>query len=377
MGLQYGQQVSPPPASPSVGLDGRCKKAGPTPVRPSPRLPASPPPGVNGRSDRGHETRQQFSTLPAEPQLSCARPTWASIVRDGACARRPPQQSSPTLENIAKEDFVALYECCVRAGLKARVAIRHAAGPHEVTLSCYFSTKPPPNAPAARRRRRRRLRRDPVATDAATAPDAVGGNKSPPSARAKDYDSLATTHAAIDADTAPDYVCGDKPPPAARAETESDATTPAVPPSPPLISPPAKRTRKAAKRRCEVELLRDEELEGEIQLSPLSCATHTPSLSPPTPPTPPENDDLQLLLSSPTPTSPSALPMPSPTTSSPPSSPRLPAPPIDKSPTIPAAPPMSAYFPSCPFKVICRYCLQDDHDVRCTVSKLLQETRWY
>jgi hypothetical protein len=198
----------------------------------------------------------------------------------------------------------------------------------------------------------------------------------------KDYDSLATTHAATDADTAPDFVCGDKPPPAARAETpESDAITPAMPPSPPVVSPPAKRTRKAAKRRCEVELLRDEELEGELQLSPLSCATHSPSLSPPTPSTLPKNvpfhDDLQLPPSSPTlpsspsappsPTSPSAPPMPSPPTSSPPTSPRFQAlptpPPIDKSPTIPAAPPMSAYFPSCPFKVICRYCLRDDHDV--------------
>ncbi len=29
--------------------------------------------------------------------------------------------------------------------------------------------------------------------------------------------------------------------------------------------------------------------------------------------------------------------------------------------TIPDAPPMSTFFPSCPFKVICRYCLRDDH----------------
>ncbi len=33
-------------------------------------------------------------------------------------------------------------------------------------------------------------------------------------------------------------------------------------------------------------------------------------------------------------------------------------------PTIPVAPPMSAFFPSCLFKVICRYCLRDDHDIR-------------
>ncbi len=47
-------------------------------------------------------------------------------------------------------------------------------------------------------------------------------------------------------------------------------------------------------------------------------------------------------------------------------------PPIDKSPTIPAVPPMSAYFPSCPFKVICRYCLRDDHDVRYSVQTAIR-----
>jgi hypothetical protein len=31
--------------------------------------------------------------------------------------------------------------------------------------------------------------------------------------------------------------------------------------------------------------------------------------------------------------------------------------------TIPVAPPMSSYFPSCAFKVICRYCFHDDHDI--------------
>ncbi len=32
--------------------------------------------------------------------------------------------------------------------------------------------------------------------------------------------------------------------------------------------------------------------------------------------------------------------------------------------TIPAAPLMSSYLPSCVFKVICRYCFKDDHDIR-------------
>jgi hypothetical protein len=31
--------------------------------------------------------------------------------------------------------------------------------------------------------------------------------------------------------------------------------------------------------------------------------------------------------------------------------------------TIPVAPPMSSYLPSCPFKVICRLCFKNDHDI--------------
>jgi hypothetical protein len=31
--------------------------------------------------------------------------------------------------------------------------------------------------------------------------------------------------------------------------------------------------------------------------------------------------------------------------------------------TIPEAPPMSKFFPNCPFKVRCRYCLRDNHDI--------------
>ncbi len=46
---------------------------------------------------------------------------------------------------------------------------------------------------------------------------------------------------------------------------------------PKSTSPPAKRTREAAKGRCEVELLQGEEEEEALQLSPLFCAPPSPS----------------------------------------------------------------------------------------------------
>ncbi len=118
-------QPSPPclPASPSPGVEGRYRQAGTMLTRPSPHLPASPSAGAVGRLARGGETQQQLSTPTAEPQLSCAAPSWASVVRDGVHARRPPQPSQlPTAlasETVSKDDFVALYERCMHARLKA------------------------------------------------------------------------------------------------------------------------------------------------------------------------------------------------------------------------------------------------------------------
>jgi hypothetical protein len=53
-------------------------------------------------------------------------------------------------------------------------------------------------------------------------------------------------------------------------------------------------------------------------------------------------------------------PPPSHHTSPAPTDPAISEPALD---TIPVAPPMSAFFPKCPFKVICRYCFTDDHDI--------------
>jgi hypothetical protein len=107
------------------------------------------------------------------------------------------------------------------------------------------------------------------------------------------------------------------PPPSASQPVlgASAHTTPPPPTSTPpatVASPPAKRTRKASKRRCEVELLRENNTDDEILLSPISQACKSP-LSPvsPAPPTPiesvsapmfsPPSEPTSLLPSSPTP----------------------------------------------------------------------------
>jgi hypothetical protein len=45
-------------------------------------------------------------------------------------------------------------------------------------------------------------------------------------------------------------------------------------------------------------------------------------------------------------------------------------PPSDAS-TIPPAPPFSKYLPTCSFKVICRYCCRDNHDILYAIDNAL------
>jgi hypothetical protein len=84
--------------------------------------------------------------------------------------------------------------------------------------------------------------------------------------------------------------------------------------------PPAKRTRKAMKRRCEAELLRDEGEDGNLLLSPLRHLPPPPVLSPlstpsspptprmPPPPSPPEPRPSTPIRTTPVPPSPTAAP---------------------------------------------------------------------
>ncbi len=174
--------------------------------------------------------------------------------------------------------------------------------------------------------------------------------------------------------------------------------------SPETAPPPVKKSRK---RRNEVELLRDCRESIEILLSPPPSRGSPPSLppSPPTPPLPasscqpsqptppsdyPASETPELLtpeLVSPLlePTEPPEMPTTPPSTApSPPSYLGMPTPATtvtslneQAATTIPDAPPMSTFFPSCSFKVICRYCLRDDHDVRYRqCPSCYKKTRW-
>ncbi len=118
------------------------------------------------------------------------------------------------------------------------------------------------------------------------------------------------------------------------------------PPSPEAITPPAKRTRK---RRNEVELLRGLGEEGELLLSPISCAASPPSLSPlsfsPSSPLRLQSSSSALppptALPSLSPPAPLYLEPASPTSNSPaPPASDLPAP-----PTFPALPPLAVEPP--------------------------------
>jgi hypothetical protein len=130
--------------------------------------------------------------------------------------------------------------------------LSNSSGVQEVSLTCHF---PSALASAPRRRRRRRPRRRGQAACAG-----------------------ATTRTSS--------------PPIISSRPEHPSPIPTVPEpsphkSPPTPSPPpAKRTRKAVKRRCEVELLRGDGVEDDVYVSPPPL-TPPPARSPPPPsPTP-------------------------------------------------------------------------------------------
>jgi hypothetical protein len=292
---------------------------------------------------------------------------WASVVR-GAVATRVKEPACPRPPPyVSAADFSALYERWMESGLKARLTFNHAAGQQTVTITCTLPAFTP-SAATARKRRHRRTRRGRAATAAC------------------DNQSHPQPSSPVTAD-----------PTCENALPLYTATPP--PPSPPEVeSPLAKRVRR---RRNEVELLRGPEEESEFLLSPLSslatpampdapatlATIMPPSITPPSLPSFSTRSDAMILdttetlSASPTADSPAppASPMlpilpihanaisasppsppPSHHTSSVPTDSAVSEPATD---TIPVAPPMTAFFPKCPFKVICRYCFRDDHDI--------------
>jgi hypothetical protein len=335
------------PASPPRGVDGATGKPGVGQERVSPRLPSSPSlAGVAGRAVRRVETRPT-SSLPARDPLSRAAPSWASVVRDGGIARLPP--------SVTRSDFLALYERCVEARLQARISIRHQAGSQDITISCrIISSSMDANAPADGRRRRRRRRRARTGTTFATnAPR-------------------------------PDLMSDQPPSPV--------APSPVVPspPSASATSPPAKRTRKATKRRCEVELLRDDYTEetndnDDFPVSPLACsypeeAPENHSLSTSFEHVPPAKTSPTTTTSTPTPPSPPgpASPQPAPSPPSTPTPPPAPASPPTSAATAststtttdgPEPPPPPPWpegyvFSDDPDRIICRKCCKRHYNYK-------------
>jgi hypothetical protein len=341
------------PASPPRGVDGATGKSGVDQERVSPRLPSSPSlAGVAGRAVRRVENRPT-SSLPARDPLSRAAPSWASVVRDGGVARLPP--------SVNRSDFLALYERCVDAKLQARISIRHQAGSQDITISCRIISSPTDAiAPAVGRRRRRRRRRAQTgATFATNAPRPDLMSDQPPSSRG-----------------APSPV--------------APSSVVPTPPSATAASPPAKRTRKATKRRCEVELLRYDSTEGtddndDLHVSPISCshseeAPENYSLSTSFEHVPPAKTILTTTTSTPTPPSPPgpASPQPAP---SPPSTPTIPpapasppnsaatASPSTSTPAGPEPPPPPPWpegyvFSDDPDRIICRKCCKRHYNYK-------------
>jgi hypothetical protein len=211
---------------------------------------AAPPPTPTGRRLGAGWPAGSGSTelrhLPPQNTtgIGSNSPSWADVVRNGPCLSPSPPAGATISSSSTTADFLAMYDCCISSGLKTRINISNLAGVQEITLTCHILTS------LASARRRRRPRRHGQAVRAAS--------PTPPPTRPE-------------------------PPPPLPPEPE-----PSLPDSPPTPSPPpAKRTRKAAKRRCEVELLRGEEVEDDFYVPP-PLSTPPPARS--------------LLLPSPTPT---------------------------------------------------------------------------
>jgi hypothetical protein len=167
-----------PATSPSPRAEGPAGRSTAAHTQhPSPRQTASPSCGDGRYRQAGTLLASHASPSDGvDGVVSCAGPTWASIVRDGAQPRpsppiSPPISPSTPTATVTRDEFFALYERCVASGLKARFAVRYIAGMQEASLTC--SLLPPIsaiNAPTTKRRRRRHRCRVLAATVATDAP---------------------------------------------------------------------------------------------------------------------------------------------------------------------------------------------------------------
>jgi hypothetical protein len=248
------RHAAPPATSPPPGL-----RAGwPCSMRPQLYLPSlawpltAPTPPLAGRVVGAG---QPAGSPAMRPQLASQlfsvsnSPSWADVVRNGKPPSPPPPATTTATTTPATADFLALYERCVCYSLKTRINISNNTGIQEISVTCQL---PSATASVRRRCRRRPRRRGLIAGPAVTLPPRA------PHIRPK-------------------------PPPVELPPLQSS-----LPETPPAPSPlPAKRTRKTAKRRCEVELLRGVESDYNLHLSlplhsppPPTCTWSPPSPSP-------------------------------------------------------------------------------------------------
>jgi hypothetical protein len=221
--------------SPSLGSEsGPAMQDGSAVLPANPSLaPRSSAPPLTGRGLRaggpaGTTSARQLPALQFTAGIGSSSPSWADVVRNGSHLSTSPP---------ATADFLALYDRCSSSGFKTRINISNLAGIQEIILMCQIPTS---TASAPRRRRRPRRRGQAVSAAVPSRTSHTPILSAPPSTRPESLPPV---------------------PP---------APEPSPPKSLPTPSPPqAKRTRKAAKRCCEVELLRGVGVEDDCYVLPL------------------------------------------------------------------------------------------------------------
>jgi hypothetical protein len=198
------------------GQDGHPAWAGWSPSL-APRHSASPSSGVVGEP-AGQAKRQVANRSPPHT-TSLASPTWASVVRGGVASNVGVPACPRPLPSVSAADFSALYERCMKSGLKARVSFHHAAGQQTATITCVLSASATSAATAGKRRRQRRRRARRGRASATT-------NASESQLRPQPSSPVA---AALPCDGTPSINTATLPPPSP------------PPPSPPLAAPPPRQ----------------------------------------------------------------------------------------------------------------------------------------
>ncbi len=270
--------------SPSLGLESGPAVQDDTAVLPAnPSLAprgATPPPtgrglGAGGPAGSGPTALRQLPALqlPALQNTTgfgTSSPSWADVVWNGSRLDTSPPAVTASASASTTSDFLALYNRCISNGLKTRINMCNSAGVQEITLTCQI---PSSFASAPRCRRRHCPRRCGEAVS-----DAVPSGTSHPQILSAPPSTWPETPPLLPPAPEPLPTMS---PPAPLPTMSPPAPLPTMSPPAPLPLP-VKRTRKAAKRCCEVELLRGVGAEDDLYVPPL-LLTPPQARSPPSP----------------------------------------------------------------------------------------------